>query len=88
MKHFYHIICDPDLDEGFCAMRRIPCACTGCVEQLSKPWLPNLDKTLQPRYVVEPETFKYSSILHGYNKSYLFQIKFKKRNNKPRRYED
>ena len=58
MKHFYHIICDPDLDEGFCAMRRIPCACTGCVEQLSKPWLPNLDKTLQQRYVIKPETCK------------------------------
>ena len=33
MKHFYHIRCDPDLDEYFCNMRRIPCACTGCVEQ-------------------------------------------------------
>ena len=37
MKHFYHIICDPELGEVFCAMRRIPCACSGCVEQLSKP---------------------------------------------------
>ena len=26
MKHFHHIRCNPDLDEGFCAMRRIPCA--------------------------------------------------------------
>ena len=71
MKHFYHIRCDPDLYKVFCAMPRIPCACTGCVEKLSKPWLPNLDKTLQPRYVIEPETCKYSSILHGYNKWYL-----------------
>ena len=36
-KKFYNIRYDPDLDKGFCAMRRIPCACTGCVEQLSKP---------------------------------------------------
>ena len=36
-KHFYHIRCDPELSEGFYAMRRIPCACTGCVEKLSKP---------------------------------------------------
>ena len=56
MKHFYHIRCYPDLGEGFCAIRRIPCACTGCVEQLSNPWLPNLDKTLQPRYAIEPKT--------------------------------
>ena len=46
MKHFYHIICDTDLDKGLCAMRRIPCACTGCSEQLSNTWLPNLDKNL------------------------------------------
>ena len=44
MKNFYHIRCDPDLDEGLCAMRQINCACTGCVEKLSKPWLPNLEK--------------------------------------------
>ena len=43
---FYHIRCDPDLDEVFCDMQQIPCACTGCVEQLSNPWLPILDKTL------------------------------------------
>ena len=34
----------PELGEGFCAMRRIHCAFSGCVEQLSKPWLPNLEK--------------------------------------------
>ena len=74
MKHFYHIKCDPDLDEGFCAMRRIPCACTRCAEQISKPWLPNSDKTLQPHYVMEPETCK----LRGYNKWYICQINLKK----------
>ena len=58
LKHFYHIRCNPDLDKGFCDMRRIPFACTGYVEQLSKPWVPNLDKTLQPRYVIKPETCK------------------------------
>ena len=44
MKHFYHIRCDPELGKGFCAMQRIPFACYGCVDQLSKPWLPNLEK--------------------------------------------
>ena len=78
MKHFYHIRCDPDLDKGFCAMRRIPCACTGCVEQISKLWLTNLDKSHQPNYVIEPETCEYSSILGGYNKWYICQIDLKK----------
>ena len=37
MKHFYHIICDLDLDKGLCDMKRLPCTCTGCVEEQSKP---------------------------------------------------
>ena len=64
-------------------MRRIPCACTWCVEQLSKPWLPNMDKTLQPCYAIKPETCKYSSILCGYNKWYIWLIEFFKRNKNP-----
>ena len=71
MKHFYHIICDPDLDEGFHVMRRICCACTRCVEKLANTWLPNRYKTLQPRYAIKSETCKYSSILLGYNKWYI-----------------
>ena len=64
-------------------MRRIPCACSRCVEQLSKPWLPNLGKTQQPRYVIEPETCKYSSILQGYNKWYIAKLSLKKETIKP-----
>ena len=83
MKHFYNIRCNPDLYKGLCAMRQIPCTCNGCVEQLIKHWSPNLDKTLQPRYVIKPGTCKYFSILRGYNKWYICQIDLIKRNNKP-----
>ena len=58
MQHFYHIKYDPDLGKCFYDMQRITCACTGCVEQLSIPWIPNSDKTLQPRYAIEPGTCK------------------------------
>ena len=58
MKFSYHIRCDPDLGEGFCAMRRIPCDCTGCVEQLYNTWVPNLDNTLPPCYAIEPEKYR------------------------------
>ena len=37
IKQFYHIICDTDLDKDFCAMQRIPCVCTGCVEKNPNP---------------------------------------------------
>ena len=53
MKNVYHIRCDPDLETKFYAMKHIYCACTGCVEQLYNTWLPNLDKTLQPRYAIK-----------------------------------
>ena len=52
MQQFYHILCDPDLDEGFCDMKHIPCDCNGCYEQLSNLWLPKLDKNLQPCYAI------------------------------------
>ena len=58
MLHFYHILCDTDLGEGFCAVERIPCACTGCVEKLSNHWLLYRDKNLQPRYDIESKTCK------------------------------
>ena len=64
-------------------MRHIPCACSGCVEQLSKLCLPNWEKTQQPRYVIEPETCKYSSILRGYNKWYIAKLNLKKETTNP-----
>ena len=76
MNQFCHIRCDPDLGEVFCAMQRIPCYCTGCVEQLSDPWLSNLNKTLQPRYAIEPKSCKYSFILRSYNKWYISKLTF------------
>ena len=83
MKHIYHIRCDPDFDKGFCDMRCITFDCTGCVEQLSKPWLYDLDKTLQPRYSIEPKKCKYYSILRGYNKWYIFKLDFKRETTYP-----
>ena len=59
-------------------MRHIPCACSECVEKLSKPWLPNLEKTQQPRYVIKPETCKYYSISRSYSKCYIAKLNLKK----------
>ena len=83
MENFYHIRCDPELDEGFFDIQHIPCDCNRCVEQLSKTWLTNLDKTLKPRYGIEPKTCKYSSILGGYNKWYTEKPTKKKKTTNP-----
>ena len=69
MKQFYHIIWHPGLEEGFCAMRKISCACTGCVEQLSKPWLHNLDKPSKHVMLSNPKHVStlpyYMAIING-----------------------
>ena len=33
----YHFRVDPDLGQGKCTLRRIPCACINCMAQLDKP---------------------------------------------------
>ena len=42
-----------------------------------------LGKTQQTRYVIEPETCKYSSILQGYNKWYIAKLNLKKETTNP-----
>ena len=63
---------------GFLCYAADTLCCTGCVEKLSKPWLPTLYKTLQTRYVIKPETCKYSSILRVYNKWYIAKLNLNK----------
>ena len=46
----YHYRLYPKLGRGVCAIHRIPCACTDCVDQLAKYWLPNCDPSSQQRY--------------------------------------
>jgi hypothetical protein len=74
MRDLYHIRCDPDLGLGNCALRRIPCACDGCVDQLSTNWQRNTPLLEQPRYAVESPNCKYSSILGGYNKWHIAEL--------------
>jgi hypothetical protein len=51
----YNIRTDPDLGVGRAALRRIPCSCLACRNQLSKPWKPNVDAIEQDRYRQEKE---------------------------------
>ena len=62
----YHYRADPLLGEGKCAMRRIPCACLECTNQLSKPWIHGVSPSEQPRYS-NVVGCKYHSVLGNYN---------------------
>jgi hypothetical protein len=46
----YNFRADPDLGMHKIAVRRIPCACIPCVEQLQRQWLPGESAEEQPRY--------------------------------------
>jgi hypothetical protein len=46
----YNLRAEPDLGLKHVAVRRIPCGCDACVEQLKQPWLPGIKKEEQLRY--------------------------------------
>ena len=50
MLSCYHLHVDPQLSLYKAALRRIPCACTTCLSNLSLPWKDNVEAHLQPRF--------------------------------------
>ena len=35
----YHLRFDPEIGNGVCVIRRIPCDCVACTSMLDKPWI-------------------------------------------------
>ena len=50
IRYHHNFRADPALGHGYIAARRIPCACDGCLHQLSLPWKRNENFGNQPRY--------------------------------------
>jgi hypothetical protein len=46
----YNLRTDPELGVGRAALRRIPCSCLACREQMSKAWQPRVEPINQERY--------------------------------------
>ena len=57
---------EKDLGMGYCVARRIPCACTTCIEKLQVPWDCNIDIGNQPRYLQNKDCVKWN-IFQGLN---------------------
>jgi hypothetical protein len=51
MMECYNILADPHLSLKGVALHRIPCACQGCLDQLSQPWKVGIPPSEQPRYM-------------------------------------
>ena len=51
IRHHYNLRADPALGLDYVAIRRIPCMCDACVQQLKQPWLIDKPFSEQPRYI-------------------------------------
>ena len=63
----YNIRADPDLGLGVVALCHVPCACSGCLEQLSIHWENNVNIKDQPRYASSSSRCKFWPLFHGLN---------------------
>ena len=69
----YNIWADPNLGLAKIVVRRIPCACAQCIEQLQKPWQLNTPFSQQPRYK-QNKTCEKWEIFEGENDWELAEI--------------
>ena len=66
IRSHYNIRVDYDLGLSFAAIRRLPCACTACLEQLDLNWDINVLRHEQPRYARNPNCH-YWPLFEGLN---------------------
>ena len=64
---------DPDLGTGCVAVRRIPCGCKACIDQLKLPWDCKRLKNDQPRYAQNKSCTRWD-IFQGVNDWDVVQI--------------
>ena len=74
VQHHYNFRADPVLGLGYIAVRRIPCMCDSCAQQLDKSWLPNKSFTEQPRYMSDNVHCKLWNVLGPLNNWRLISI--------------
>ena len=46
----YNYSMDTNMGEGRCVLRRIPCTCVACTDQLNNVWISGGNDSEQPRY--------------------------------------
>ena len=64
-KH-YHLLFDPKLGNGICAILYIPCVCVACTSMLDKPWIYVIPSDAQESY--KPVIMcSYWTVLGSYN---------------------
>jgi hypothetical protein len=72
--HCYNVRADWELGLAFVAMRRIPCACEACGEQLKQPWDAKLERKDQPRYSKGNKKCELWPIFEGLNDWHIVEL--------------
>jgi hypothetical protein len=73
IRSMYNVRADPDLGVGYNAVRRIPCGCKVCTQQILAPWDPTKLFEDQPRYKKKQEC-KYWNNFRGLNEWQLVKL--------------
>ena len=69
----YHIYCCPELCLGRVALRKIPCNCIACNNQMKKKWIHKMPAEQQPRFQLAKDC-KYSKVLGESNKWLIVEL--------------
>mgnify|MGYP001328175388 CR=1 FL=1 len=73
IRDHYHMYCCPELGLGKIALRKIPCKCVACNNQMKKKWIHNIHDKQQPRLQVAEEC-KYTNVLGDSNKWLIVEL--------------
>ena len=73
IRSMYNVRADPDLGVGYAAVRRIPCGCKTCTEQILQAWDPSKRFANQPRYKKNQQC-KYWKNFQGLNEWQLVKL--------------
>jgi len=73
IRDHYHIYCCPELGLGRVALRKIPCKCIACNNQMKKKWIHKDHPKEQPR-VQFAKVCKYSKVLGDSNKWLIVEL--------------
>ena len=74
LRSRYNIRVDPDLGVGSAAIRRIPCVCLPCIQQLNLPWESGVAPHEQPRYKQNTDCIRWN-IFNGLNDWEIIKVR-------------
>ena len=73
MSSHYHLLFDPKLGMGVCAIQLVQCACVFCTSILDKTWISGISSNKQERYKTVTK-YNYWPVLGAFNNWNIIQL--------------